>query len=112
MEYMILLFGSEEGWDGASDEDYAEELKKFDAFEAWAKEIDIEILHAAELELSPAAHTVRRDGSETDGPFLEIKEQLGGYYMIETDNPELAKEAARRMPNFGANELGPRAVRN
>ena len=112
MQYMILLFGSEEGWDEASAEDYAEELKKFDAFQAWADENDVNIVHAAELELSTAAHTVMKDGAETDGPFLEIKEQLGGYYMIETDNPELAKEAARRMPNFGANELRPRAVRD
>jgi hypothetical protein len=39
---------------------------------------------------------VRRNGSVTDGPFLETKEQLGGFYLIECrDDPDATAVAAR-----------------
>ena len=44
-----------------------------------------------------------------DGPFAETKEQLGGYYIIETDNLETALEWAGKMPGMtsGAVEVRP-----
>jgi hypothetical protein len=45
----------------------------------------------------------------TDGPFMETKEQLGGYYMVECDNLDQAIEAASRIPaaRGGAIEVRP-----
>ena len=40
----------------------------------------------------------RRDGSATDGPFLETKEQLGGYYVIDCRDRTEAVELARDIP--------------
>ena len=54
------------------------------------------------------ATTVRiRDGqrSVTDGPFAETKEVLGGYYLIECDDLDLAIEAAARCPGAGLGSL-------
>lgn len=52
--------------------------------------------------LPPAtATTVRvRDGrvSTTDGPFIETKEQLGGYYLIEARDRDEAVAVAARIP--------------
>ena len=48
-----------------------------------------------------AAATVRvRDGrmSTTDGPFVETKEQLGGYYVIEATDLDEAIQIAARIP--------------
>lgn len=44
-----------------------------------------------------------------DGPFAETKEQLGGYYLIETDTLESAIEWAAKMPGItnGAVEVRP-----
>jgi hypothetical protein len=68
-------------------------------------------------ELQPAkATTVRfakgKAGSRTDGPFAETKEQLGGYYIIETDTLESAIEWAGKMPGItdGAVEVRPLGV--
>jgi hypothetical protein len=65
-------------------------------------------------ELQPAkATTVRftkgKPGAKMDGPFAETKEQLGGYYMIETDTLESAVEWAAKMPGIadGAVEVRP-----
>jgi hypothetical protein len=34
----------------------------------------------------------------TDGPFLEAKEYLGGYYVVDCDGVERACEIAAKMP--------------
>lgn len=48
-----------------------------------------------------AATTVRvRDGrvAITDGPWIETKEQLGGYYLIEARDLNEAIQVASRIP--------------
>jgi hypothetical protein len=58
------------------------------------------------------ASTVRiRDGKRivTDGPFIESKEVVGGYYVIDVANLDEALEWAARIPNahFGTVEVRP-----
>jgi hypothetical protein len=52
-----------------------------------------------------------RDGNAmlTDGPFVETKEQLGGYYIIEAPNLDEALRWAARIPGArtGAIEVRP-----
>jgi hypothetical protein len=64
--------------------------------------------------LQPArtAATVRvRDGNivATDGPFVETKEQLGGYYLIEARDLNEAIQTAAGCPSarFGSVEVRP-----
>jgi len=59
-----------------------------------------------------SATSVRvREGKrlQTDGPFAETKEQLGGYYLIECDTIEQAVEAAKMCPGakYGSVEVRP-----
>ena len=61
---------------------------------------------------SQTATTVRvRDGkvSTTDGPFVETKEQIGGYYVIEASEIDEAIQVAARIPGakMGCVELRP-----
>jgi hypothetical protein len=56
--------------------------------------------------------TVRvREGvpATTDGPYIEAKEQLAGYFVLDCDGPERAAEIAARFPDarFAAIELHP-----
>ena len=60
----------------------------------------------------PAATTVRvRQGkvSTTDGPYVETKEQLGGYYVIEAKDLDEAIQIAARIPGawIGCVEVRP-----
>lgn len=52
-----------------------------------------------------------RDGVPvvTDGPFLEAKEQLAGYFVLECESAERAEELAARFPDarFAAVEVRP-----
>ncbi|MGP0100766.1 MAG: YciI family protein [Solirubrobacteraceae bacterium] len=55
----------------------------------------------AQLQPATSATTIRvQDGSplSTDGPFLETKEALGGYYLLEVDDLDAAIELAARVP--------------
>jgi hypothetical protein len=64
------------------------------------------------LQLPDAAVTVRvRDGqmSTTDGPFMETKEVLGGFLLIEAKDRDEAVEIAARSPfaRLGCVEVRP-----
>ncbi len=53
------------------------------------------------LKPADAATTVRvQDGRTltTDGPFVELKEALGGYFIFEADDLDAAIELAARVP--------------
>jgi hypothetical protein len=42
----------------------------------------------------------------TDGPFLESKEYLGGFYLIDCESKERAIELAARIPDAAIPGLG------
>jgi hypothetical protein len=57
----------------------------------------------AELKPPALGGAVRfRNGKPTrmDGPFAETKEQLGGYYIVETDTLQGALDWAAKMPGM------------
>lgn len=56
---------------------------------------------AEPLEASSTATTVHVQGSEvvlTDGPFMETKEQLAGYYILDCKDLDEAIEWAAKIP--------------
>ena len=61
----------------------------------------------------PSSATVidNRGGSAviTDGPFVESKEQMAGYFVVDCATPERAEEIAGRFPDarFAAVEVRP-----
>jgi len=60
---------------------------------------------AAGTRITPA-----RDGSAavfTDGPFTETKEVISGFYLLEVEGPEQARELAALCPTNGTLELRP-----
>ena len=53
------------------------------------------------MDLPETATTVRVENGETlttDGPFVSVKEALGGYLMFEADDLDAAIELASRIP--------------
>ena len=65
------------------------------------------------LGLPQNATTVRVQGGQTlttDGPFVSVKEALGGYFVLEADDLDAAIELASRIPAArlgGAIEIRP-----
>ena len=59
------------------------------------------VIGGERLQPFETATTVRaQDGKTllTDGPFMDAKEHLGGYYLVEADNLDAALELAARIP--------------
>ncbi len=70
------------------------------------------LLDSAPLHPARAATTLRVRAGETlltDGPFAELKEQLGGYYLLECANLDEALRWAATIPaaRSGAVEVRP-----
>jgi hypothetical protein len=78
----------------------------------WFQEHQTKILHANQLQSGATATTVRHawHGGEpvvTDGPYIEAKEQIGGYAAIEVADLDEALRMARTWPGRGAVEIRP-----
>jgi hypothetical protein len=57
---------------------------------------------------SQAAVVTVRDGQPTvtDGPFLEAKEHLGGFYLVDCEDKNRAIELAAQIPDAAVEGLG------
>ena len=96
MQYMALIYGDESRWAGLSPEQRESEMGEYMAL----SQADV-TRGGNELDSIATATTVRVRGDETlvtDGPFVELKEVLGGYYVIECETIDQACEWAAKIP--------------
>ncbi len=111
MQYLCLIYDDEKSRWGWTREDLAQMRKDYFAFTDDIKESGHYVGGNA-LQPTSAATTVRvREGkmSATDGPFVETREQLGGYYLIEAKDLNDALQVAARIPGarWGGVEVRP-----
>jgi hypothetical protein len=118
MQYLLLIYGDEHAREDAMEHvpeaEQAAAMKEWFDYTDWLAEKGW-MRGGDALEPTTAATSVRSAGGDvvvTDGPFAETKEQLGGYYLIETSNLDEAIEAAERCPGarYGTIEVRPVAV--
>lgn len=100
MEYLLLIYADESEMTGATPEQIEGHAS---AFGAYVRELmDRGVLRAgAPLQPSSVATTVKvRDGKTltTDGPFMETKEALAGYYQLACKDLDEALELAAKIP--------------
>ena len=115
MRYLILIYGKESDWEGIPPEKAGEIMGAYMAYTQKLKDAGV---HVAGDELQPiaTAKSVRGKGGAqvVDGPFVDTKEQLGGYYLIEAPNNDEALKWAKQCPSTmhgGGMELRPIMVR-
>jgi hypothetical protein len=106
-KYMVLIYGDAETWANASEQwerDNAEGHRRFNAAAGRA------VLGGNELAPASSAVTVRaRSGGRpraTDGPYLETKEVIGGYYLLEAPDMDAAIALAEQIPEASAPTSG------
>ena len=105
MRYMFLIFSDESKWD-FSDEAMAEWGK-------FTESVKDKTSSAEALQGTATATTVRvRNGqvATTDGPFIETKEVLGGYYVVDCKDLDEAIEIASRIPAASEGSIEVRPV--
>jgi len=110
-KYLILLYDNESEWVGVQNET-TERL--FAGHRAFGEKYGDAILGGQALQPVATATTVRPDGAGgfdvTDGPFVETKEALGGFYLVEAPDLDAAIEMAKQVPvaaASGGNEVRP-----
>ena len=101
MKYMLIIYGNEELWNSVEP---AEQQQLFAAFNEFNKShyASGELLGAYGVADAAATKLVRlRDGQPavTDGPYLETKEYLASWYLIDVDSEQRALEIAAALPS-------------
>ena len=113
MRYLVLLAGEEPAEDhDRTGEEWAEDMRLHDAFSEDLAARGITVRGGEALELSRSATTLRPGGDDvvvTDGPFLEAREQIGGFYVLERDDLALDEvlTLVSRFARYGAVEVRP-----
>jgi len=101
VKYMLIIYGNQELWNSI---DPAEQQQLFAAFDEFNKRhaASGELLGAYGVADAAATKLVRvRDGQPaiTDGPYLETKEYLASWYLIDVDSEQRALEIAAELPS-------------
>jgi hypothetical protein len=122
MRYLLLIYSNQENWEHPlflrHPEFLAMPSKERDELTRQAEALHREIIESGELVVGEAladpltTRSIRvRDGvpAATDGPYVEAKEHLAGFFMVDCESPERAKEIAARIPDarFAAVEVRP-----
>ena len=106
-QYVVLIYENESDYATASPEVYGEVMEAHNRF---AKEVTArggKIAGGNALQGTETATSIRGD-VVTDGPFVETKEALGGFYLIEADDLDQAIKIAAMVPaRFGGVEVRP-----
>jgi hypothetical protein len=108
---MALIYGDQDRWASFSDEERAAAYKLYRAFSRDAEAAGV-LAGGSELAPTTNATTVRVRANETlvtDGPYAEVKEALGGYFVLECASLDDALDWAARIPGaeHGAVEVRP-----
>jgi len=106
-KYLILIYESEQAWENAGEAEWSAAMVEHGRFSEQVPEQGGKILGGEALQLTSTATTIRGDVI-TDGPFVETKEALGGYYVIEARDLDHAIALAKLCPaGTGGVELRP-----
>jgi hypothetical protein len=109
VKVMALIYGDASRWEA-----FTEEHKQavYARYRSFGEDAGDAVLGGAELASTDDATTVRVRNEETlvtDGPYAEVKEALGGFYVFDVETMEEALDLAAKIPGaeHGAVEVRP-----
>ena len=108
---MLIIYGNQELWNSIDPAEFAKMIAAFDVFNKKYYNSG-ELLGAYGVADAAATKLVRlTDGQPavTDGPYLETKEYLASWYLLDVDSEERALEIAADLPSskFRPTEVWP-----
>jgi len=107
-QYMILIYEDEASYATATPEVLGEVMEAHNRFAAQVERHGVKILGGNALQSTGTATSVRSGSEVTDGPFVETKEALGGYYLVDAPDLDAALAAGKLCPaRFGGVEVRP-----
>lgn len=111
MQYLALIYADEGAWEALDTGQRSETMQGYGEFAGRAQAAGV-MVAGDELAPTSDATTVRVRNAQTvvvDGPYAEVKEALGGYFLFECDTIDEACEWAAGIPGAktGAIEVRP-----
>jgi hypothetical protein len=108
-QYLVLIYDDEKRWADADKTVWDQTMAGHNAFGEAAGDA---MKGGNALQPTSTATTIVKDGKGgftiTDGPFVETKEALGGYYLLEAADLDAAIALAKQVPApFGGVEVRP-----
>ena len=100
MKYLMLIYGNEDVWNSLAPADLAMLIGEVDAFNEALRESG-ELVGVEGL--VPRARSVRMGQDApvvTDGPYVEAKEFVGSYFVVDVDSEQRALDIARSYPGL------------
>ena len=101
MQYLLAIYGDESAQEAIPPEQLESSMAEWFKYDQDIRG-SVEVVNGSALQPTATATTVRSENGKivtSDGPFAETKEQLGGYYIIEADDLDVALLWAGKMPN-------------
>lgn len=111
MEYLLLIHADDESFDALPPAVQSQALAAYGAYTQALREAGI-VRSSNRLRRAHTATLVKvREGKTEvlDGPFIETREELGGYYLIDVPDLDAALSWAARCPgaSHGTIEVRP-----
>lgn len=106
MKYLVLLIGDGESkpWPETTDEEKAAVMAQFGDFAAACEARDDVELLAGEALSDPGDATIMRTTSGkvalSDGPYADVIEGMGGFYLMEAPHLDVVVELLRVLPPY------------
>jgi hypothetical protein len=112
MQYLLALYADESAWDRMTPE---QKQQGYTAYMAYTQALKDAGVHVSSNRLRPSstATTLRTTNGKTqvlDGPFVESREELGGYYLINVPDMDAAMTWAGRCPGVQHGVVEVRAI--
>lgn len=112
MQYLLMLYSEEAQWDKMPEAAQKQGMAAYQAYTEALRKAGA-LVGSNRLRPTSSATTVRvADGKShvQDGPFIDSKEQVGGYYLIEAPDLDAAISWAARCPGAGHGTIEVRPV--
>ena len=112
MKYMALIYTDPASWDSVPEEERKAIYQRYLDLTEEARASGVYV-GAAQLGSTGDATTVRIRDAETlvtDGPYAEVKEALGGYYLFDCASLDEALDWAAKIPAAARGAVEVRAL--
>jgi hypothetical protein len=112
MQYLLLIYNNESTMLSRPADEAKQSMAAYIAYTEAMRKAGV-LVGGQRLRPTNDATTVRAANGKTsvlNGPFAETKEQLGGYYLIETPDLDQALAWAKRCPGAATGSIEVRPV--
>jgi hypothetical protein len=107
-QYLILIYEDEAQYATATPEVMNEIMQAHNEFATQVETSGAKLLGGNALQSTGTATSIRGGSEVTDGPFVETKEVLGGYYLVDAPDLDAALAVGKLCPaRFGGVEVRP-----